>query len=107
MQRAIVEFEVRMRQHQHSIKQEQLNTTMGRTLFEQMDVAEVYSRPRTAEMAHHMGLRAGWGLDLITYDEQGRAWNSDCKYMRNAAARQLLQDKPRLLIDSPMCGLAP
>ena len=73
-------------------------------MFEQMEVAEVYSPPRVAKMAKQMGLRAGWSLDLTTRDENGRPWDFNDKAMRNAAVRELLNDKPRLLIGSPMCG---
>ena len=49
-------------------------------------------------------MRAGWSLDLITCDERGRPWNFNSKSMRNAAKRKLIEDKPLLLIGSPMCG---
>ena len=77
---------------------------MRTIMFEKMDVAEVYSRSRVAAMAHRMGLRAGWSLDLATCDEMGRPWDFNQQQMRNAAIRKLLQDRPRLLIGSPMCG---
>ena len=72
--------------------------------MEQMDVAEVYSPPRRAEMASRMGLRPGWSLDFTTCDEQGRPWDFNCPAMRNVAVRKFLQDKPRLLVGSPMCS---
>ena len=54
-------------------------------------------------MARKMGLRAGWGLDLTTHDSDGRAWDFNSKEIRNRAARRVLQDKPLLLIGSPVC----
>ena len=104
IQRTIAEIEQRKRQLQWSAKRDQLNSTMRRILLERMDVAEIYNRPRIAEMAHKMGLRAGWSLDLTTCDEHGRPYDFNCKHMRNAAVRKVLEDKPRLLIGSPMCG---
>ena len=73
-------------------------------MFERMEVAEVYSPPRVAKMAKQMGLRAGWRLHLTTCDENGRPWDFNDKAVGNAAVRELLNDKPRLLIGSPMCG---
>ena len=43
-------------------------------------------------------------MDLTTNDETGRPWDFNELNMRNAAIRKLIQDKPRLLIGSPMCG---
>lgn len=77
---------------------------MRAILFEQMDVAEVRGPPRTAEMAHRTGLRAGCGLDLTTCDEQDRPWDFNCQQLRDAAGRELLQDKPGLFIGSQVCG---
>ena len=68
-----------------------------------MDVAEVYSPARVARMARKMGLSQGWSLDLTTEDTDGRAWDFNHMEMRNRAIRKLLQDKPRLLVGSPMC----
>ena len=85
-------------------RERQLNITMARMLRHQMEVAEVYSPPRIIKMAQEIGLRAGWSLDLTTYDEYGRQWDFNNAQMRNAAVRKVLTDKPILLIGSPMCG---
>ena len=45
-------------------------------------IAEVYSPPRVTKMAETMGIRAGWALDLITQDEDGRPWDFDQLEMR-------------------------
>ena len=104
LQRATTEIERKMAQSQRSVKLEQLDRTMRIMLLEQMEVAEVYSRPRIAKMAQEMGLRAGRSLDLTTCDEAGRPWYFNCIKMSNVAVRLLLNDKPRLLIGSPMCA---
>ena len=93
-----------MSRERHRGKKLQLNNVMRNILLEQMDVAEVYSQLRVAEMAKSMGLRVGWSLDLTTCDEKGRPWDVNDVNMRNVAVRKVLQDKPRLLIGSPMCG---
>ena len=104
IRRAINEIEQKEAQKEYRVRSEQLSRTMRILLFEQMDVAEVYSRPRIAKMAHQMGLRAGWGLDITTCNEAGKPWDFNCPKMRNEAIRKLLIDKPRLLIGSQMCG---
>ena len=77
VKRAIMEIEERMRQQYNNYKGVELNNTMRKMLFEQMDVAELYSQPRAIRMAENMGLRAGWSLDLTTCDDQGRPWDSN------------------------------
>ena len=72
-------------------------------LTEQMQVAEVYSPPRVAEMANQMGMRGGWSLDLTTCDTDGMPWDFNNVNMRNRAIRKLFNDKPIVLIGSPMC----
>ena len=47
---------------------------MLKDLLMKMEVAEVYSPPRATRMAEAVGLRAGWALDLTTYDDDGRPW---------------------------------
>ena len=101
---ALDQIQRRERQQQCGAKQTQFDQAMRKILLEHMDVAEVYSPPRIAEMAGRMGLRPGWSLDLTTCDEQGRQWDFNCPAMRNVAVRKLLQDKPRLLVGSPMCS---
>ena len=66
-------------------------------------ICEVYSPPRVVPHAERAGFGPGWSLDLTTKDPQGRAWDfcrADCR----AAARKLvLEQRPLLLIGSPMC----
>ena len=56
-----------------------------------------------AEVAKRMGFRAGWSLDLTTRDEIGRPWDVNQVEMRNKAVRRVINDKPLLLICSPIC----
>ena len=101
---AVYEIQRKERQRQRGSKEGHLNQTMRDLMCEQMEVVEVYSPPRIVEMVWKMGLRVGWGLDLITYDEEGRPWDFNNKHMRNAAIRKVIQDKPVLLIGGPMCA---
>lgn len=104
VQKAITEIERKERQRERGAKQGQLDKTMRSILFEQMDVVEAYSPPRIAAMAQKMGVRSGWSFGFTTCDKHGRPWDFNYKQMRNDAVRLLLEDKPRLLIGSPMCG---
>ena len=83
----------------------QLDQAMLQILITSMDVAEFYSPPRIANMAANIGLRAGWSMDIITNDTDGRAWDFNVAEMRNRAARRVLTDKPMLFIGSPMCTI--
>ena len=81
----------------------QLNKTMLNMLINNMQVAEVYSPPRVVKMANEMGMRGGWSLDLTTTDEDGLPWDFNSIKMRNRATREIIQDKPLVVIGSPMC----
>ena len=70
-----------------------------------MDIAEVYSPPRVAEMADRTGLVEGWSLDLTTCDEHGEPWDFSKAKMREKAWRPLQEQQPRLLIGSLLCTL--
>lgn len=59
-----------------------------------MDVAEVYSPPRIAEMVTRMGLRGGWSLDLTTQDDEGHGWDFRDEKMKNKVARKVIRDQP-------------
>ena len=104
VQMVITDIERKERHYRRGAKECQLNQMMRKLMLERMEVAEVYSPPRITTMARKMGLRAGWSLDLSTCDEHGGPWDFNQKEMRNAAVRKLIQDKPVLLIGSPMCG---
>ena len=83
----------------------QLYHVMLQMMVPNMDVAGFCSPPRIAGMAAHMGLRAGWGMDVTTQDDDGRAWDFNVLEMRNRAARRVIEDKPLLLIGSPRCRI--
>ncbi len=72
---------------------------------QEMDVAEVYSPPRSTKMAKKLGMKAGWALDLTEVDpDDGRHWDFTIKEKREKAKRKIQTDKPMTLIMSPMCG---
>ena len=60
-------------------------------MLAKMEVAEVYSPSRVTDMARRMGLRAGWALDNITQDDDGREWDFYQLEMRNRAIRTVLR----------------
>ena len=110
VRRAIVKIKERIRKqtesankHKETNVSSQLNPMMPNMLLNQTQVAEVYSPPRVAEMANITGMRGGWSLDLTTCDADGMPWDFDDSKMRNRAARKLFNDKPIVLIGSPMC----
>ena len=69
------------------------------------DCGDVYSPPRITKVAARMGLKPAWALDLTTRDvDDGKPWDFSNKEKRKKAAMLLEQDKPLLLVVSPMCG---
>lgn len=103
IKKAIQHIEQHVKQEGRTNVETQLNQTMARMLVANIDVAEVYSPPKVAQMAREMGLKGGWSLDITTTDTDGQAWDFNRAEMRNRAARLILRDKPLLLIGSPMC----
>eukprot|EP00973_Karenia_brevis_P000364 52380-Karenia_brevis.AAC.1 len=67
-------------------------------------VAEIYSQPRVTEYAEEFGLRKGWALDLHTCDIDGREWDFNHLEMRQRAIQKIDEDKPMLVVLSPMCA---
>ena len=68
-------------------------------------VAEVYSPPRVTARASRFGLRAGFAMDLLTYDENGKAWDFDDPEQRRKCKERLRKECPYLLNGSPMCTI--
>ena len=69
-----------------------------------MDVAEVYSPPRMATAARRHGLRGGWSLDITVDDPfDGKPWDLSDVAKQRRAMQLVEDDKPMLLIASPMC----
>ena len=69
-------------------------------------VSEVYSPPRvtaSVKLLPELRLIPGFALDLTTADVDGRLWDFDEKEMRDRAMAKVKQDRPQLLIGSPMC----
>ena len=69
-------------------------------------VSEIWSAPRVTAMARRRakyGLDAGVALDLTTEDAQGRRWDFDDADTRDRAEALLDEQRPLLLIGSPMC----
>ena len=70
-----------------------------------VDVAEVFSPPRVVAMAAKMGLVPGSSMDLTTTDELGEPWNFSLARMRTKAKKQLMKEKPLLLVGCPICTM--
>ena len=69
-------------------------------------VSEFYSPPRVTaatKLLPELRLIPGFALDLTTSDVDGRAWDFDEKEMRDRAMAKVRDEKPMLLIGSPMC----
>ena len=69
-------------------------------------VSEVYSPPRVTaatKLLPELKLLPGFALDLTTNDYDGRAWDFDDKEMRDRALKRVRDEKPLLLVGSPMC----
>ena len=69
-------------------------------------VSEIYSPPRVTaatKLLPELKLIPGFALDLTTTDEQGRRWDFNMKVMRDEAFRRVREEKPLLLVGSPMC----
>ena len=69
-----------------------------------IDVSEICSPPCFVSIAQRLGLRPGCSLDITTQDVDGRNWDLDQKEMRNHAIRKIADEKPFVLITSPMCA---
>ena len=69
-------------------------------------VAEIYSPPRVkaaTKLLPELRIIPGFALDLTTNDDDGRPWNFDEAEMRERARRKMREQKPLLLVGSPMC----
>ena len=69
-------------------------------------VSEVYSPPRVTAATTFLPellLIPGFALDLTTKDSDGRPWDFDEKEMRDRALARVRDDRPMLLVGSPMC----
>ena len=67
-------------------------------------VGELYSPPRMAVAAKKLGMSACWSLDLTVMDSDGSPWDFTVPEKKAKAKQLLKQDRPALLVVSPMCG---
>ena len=70
-------------------------------------VSEIYSPPRVtaaAERLPELRVIPGFALDFITADEDGSLWDFDRKVMRDRAVANVKNERPQLLVGSPMCA---
>ena len=66
-------------------------------------IAEVYSPPRVVNEAKAAGLKAGFSLDLTTYNAAGQPWDFSKRSCRKEAWRLLQEQRPYMLVGSPPC----
>ena len=69
-------------------------------------VSEIDSPPRVTaatKLLPELRVMPGFALDLTTCDVDGRRWDFDEKVMRERALKRVREEKPLLLIGSPMC----
>ena len=65
-------------------------------------VSEVYSPPRTTEVAESTGLRKGWALDLAVRQDDVTSWELFTQETQARALKLQQEHAPELLIASPM-----
>ena len=68
-----------------------------------VDVSEVFSPPMIAAMAHEVGLRRGFSLDLTCKRADGSGWNFDSRRHQTEALQLINELRPMLVIGSPPC----
>ena len=69
-------------------------------------VSEIYSPPRVTaaiKLLPELRLIPGFALDLTTADSDGKLWDFDSKVMRERAMKRVKEERPLLLVGSPMC----
>ena len=69
-------------------------------------VSEIYSPPRVtaaAKLLPELRCVPGFAIDLTVEDEHGRPWDFDIADNRRRARQMAIEQKPMLLIGSPMC----
>ena len=69
-------------------------------------VSEIYSPPRVTaatKLLPELKCLPGLALDLTTTDSEGRPWDFDDQETRERARRKVVEERPMLLIGSPMC----
>ena len=69
-------------------------------------VSDICSLPRVssaAKLLPELKVIRGFALDLTVADSDGRLWDFDDVVMRDRARMRLLNERPMLLVGSPMC----
>ena len=69
-------------------------------------VSEIYSPPRVTaatKLLPELRLIPGFAMDLTTADVHGALWDFDSKVMRDRAMKKVKEERPQLLIGSPLC----
>ena len=69
-------------------------------------VSEIYSPPRVTaacKLLPELKIIPGFALDLTTADSDGKLWDFDDVVMRERALKRVREEKPLLLVGSPMC----
>ena len=57
------------------------------------------------EVAKSVGLKGGWAIDLIQVDpDDGMPWDLSIPAKQQKVMRKVKDDKPFMLISSPMCA---
>ena len=70
-----------------------------------IDIIKVCRQPRVTLAAEKIGgVRPGASLQITTQDEDGRKWDFSELEMRNRAVRKILNEKPLVLVTSPVCA---
>jgi hypothetical protein len=69
-------------------------------------ISEIYSPPRVAAAAKllpELRIIPGFSLNLTVADHEGRRGDFDGKEMRDRARKKVIEERPMLLVGSPMC----
>ena len=69
-------------------------------------ISELYSPPRIRALARELpkfGIAPGLALDLTTCNSEGEPWDFSKSRMRDEAERLIDEQKPVLLVGTPMC----
>ncbi len=90
-------------QEQHSILQKISMLSTKRSV-----VSELYSSMRVTAYAKQLGLSPGFAPDLTILDpDDNMPWDFDVPTKRAKALAKIREEKPYLLIGSPMCTAYP
>ena len=66
-------------------------------------LSDIYSPKRVTALLPHEGILPGFAMNLTTTDDEGKPWDFDRPEQRAKARRKVEEEKPTILIGSPMC----